>query len=87
MRGTARILRLCEMRAPRPKRALTPQEIAGRASAAKALAANAERDARIAALEKQGKSYAEIGRLVGLSRERVRVISDRLDRADRESAA
>lgn len=75
------------MRVSRPRRAPTPQEIAGRASAAKALAANAERDARIAALEKEGRSYAEIGRIVGLSRERVRVISDRLDARRRESAA
>lgn len=46
--------------------------------AAKALAANADRDARISKLRAQGKSLAAIGAAVGLTRQRVCAILQRL---------
>ncbi len=52
----------------------TPQQIAGRASAARALLANAVRDARIADLRSQGLTLQAIGKKVGLTHQRVRAI-------------
>lgn len=81
LRGPARNRRLRAMRVSRPRRALTPQEIAARVKAEATLAANAPRDAKIAALRTEGRTLAEIGALVNLSRQRVHTILKRLDGA------
>jgi hypothetical protein len=56
----------------------TPQQIAGRISAARALAANATRDEKIARLRDADWTLEAIGAEVGLSKQRVAVILDRL---------
>lgn len=57
---------------------LSPQQIAARVKARRTLAANASRDTQILELAEQGLSYPEIGSRFQLSRQRVRIIVNRM---------
>jgi DNA-binding NarL/FixJ family response regulator len=64
----------------------TPQEKAGRASAAKALKASAERRAMIARLRSEGWKMPAIAAEVGLTKQRVWAIL-KAEKANRSAAA